>query len=58
VHCHRRRLRLRKQERRRSELKVAGVSRTGNQVKVDDVNRNGWRRADLEAALPIDYLGR
>jgi S-DNA-T family DNA segregation ATPase FtsK/SpoIIIE len=43
-------------DRLAAELKAAGVNRTGTQVKVGDVNRNGYRRADLEAALPLDYL--
>jgi S-DNA-T family DNA segregation ATPase FtsK/SpoIIIE len=34
------------------ELERAGVRRTGRQVKVDGVNLAGYRRADLEAALP------
>ena len=39
-------------ERLAEELERAGVRRTGRQVKVDGVNLAGYRRADLEAALP------
>jgi DNA segregation ATPase FtsK/SpoIIIE, S-DNA-T family len=35
-----------------SELERAGVQRTGKQVKIGDTNRAGYRRADLEAAVP------
>lgn len=39
-------------ERLASELERAGVERTGKQVKIDGQNRAGYRRADLEAAVP------
>jgi S-DNA-T family DNA segregation ATPase FtsK/SpoIIIE len=39
-------------ERLAEQLERAGVRRTGRQVKVDGVNLAGYRRADLEAALP------
>ena len=39
-------------ERLAEALERAGVRRTGRQVKVDGVNLAGYRRADLEAALP------
>jgi DNA segregation ATPase FtsK/SpoIIIE, S-DNA-T family len=39
-------------ERLAEELERAGVRRTGRQVKVDGVNLAGYRRADLEAAIP------
>jgi S-DNA-T family DNA segregation ATPase FtsK/SpoIIIE len=39
-------------ERLAEQLEQAGVRRTGRQVKVDGVNLAGYRRADLEAALP------
>jgi S-DNA-T family DNA segregation ATPase FtsK/SpoIIIE len=35
-----------------SELERAEVNRTSKQVKIGDVNRAGYRRADLEAAIP------
>jgi len=39
-------------ERLAEQLERAGVRRTGRQVKVDGTNLAGYRRADLEAALP------
>ncbi|MGH3824575.1 MAG: cell division protein FtsK [Pseudonocardiaceae bacterium] len=39
-------------ERLAEELERAGVQRSGRQVKVDGVNLAGYRRADLEAAVP------
>jgi DNA segregation ATPase FtsK/SpoIIIE, S-DNA-T family len=39
-------------ERLAEELERAGVTRSGRQVKVDGVNLAGYRRADLEAAVP------
>ncbi|HET9254526.1 MAG TPA: hypothetical protein VFO16_04905, partial [Pseudonocardiaceae bacterium] len=39
-------------ERLAEELERAGVQRSGRQVKVDGVNLAGYRRADLEAAIP------
>jgi S-DNA-T family DNA segregation ATPase FtsK/SpoIIIE len=39
-------------ERLAEQLERAGVRRTGRQVKVDGINLAGYRRADLEAALP------
>jgi len=39
-------------ERLAEQLEQAGVHRTGRQVKVDGINLAGYRRADLEAALP------
>ncbi len=39
-------------ERLATELENAGVSRTGKQVKIDGRNLAGYRRADLEAAVP------
>ncbi|MGH3823730.1 MAG: cell division protein FtsK [Pseudonocardiaceae bacterium] len=39
-------------ERLAEELDRAGVQRSGRQVKVDGVNLAGYRRADLEAAVP------
>lgn len=38
------------------ELEVAGVERNGKQVKIGSVNRAGYRRADLEAAVPPELL--
>lgn len=39
-------------DRLAAELADAGVDRSGRQVKVDGENRSGYRRADLEAAVP------
>lgn len=39
-------------ERLADELEHAGVRRSGRQVKVDGINLAGYRRADLEAAVP------
>jgi S-DNA-T family DNA segregation ATPase FtsK/SpoIIIE len=39
-------------ERLAEELERAGVQRSGRQVKVDGTNLAGYRRADLEAAVP------
>jgi S-DNA-T family DNA segregation ATPase FtsK/SpoIIIE len=39
-------------ERLAEELERAGVHRSGRQVKVDGVNLAGYRRVDLEAAVP------
>jgi S-DNA-T family DNA segregation ATPase FtsK/SpoIIIE len=39
-------------ERLAEELEHAGVTRSGRQVKVDGINLAGYRRADLEAAVP------
>ncbi|PZS13233.1 MAG: cell division protein FtsK [Pseudonocardiales bacterium] len=39
-------------ERLAEELERAGVQRSGRQVKVDGINLAGYRRADLEAAVP------
>ncbi|MBW0009025.1 MAG: hypothetical protein JO063_02710, partial [Pseudonocardiales bacterium] len=39
-------------ERLAEELERAGVQRSGRQVKVDGINLAGYRRADLEAAIP------
>jgi DNA segregation ATPase FtsK/SpoIIIE, S-DNA-T family len=39
-------------ERLADELEQAGVHRIGRQVKIDGVNLAGYRRADLEAAIP------
>jgi S-DNA-T family DNA segregation ATPase FtsK/SpoIIIE len=39
-------------ERLAEQLERAGVQRSGRQVKVDGVNLAGYRRADLEAAVP------
>ncbi|MBV9141310.1 MAG: hypothetical protein JO115_10395 [Pseudonocardiales bacterium] len=39
-------------ERLAEELERAGVTRSGRQVKVDGINLAGYRRADLEAAIP------
>ncbi|MGP3914282.1 hypothetical protein [Nonomuraea sp. 10N515B] len=39
-------------DRLAAELAAAGVDRSGRQVKVDGENRSGYRRADLEAAVP------
>ena len=39
-------------ERLAEELERAGIQRSGRQVKVDGVNLAGYRRADLEAAVP------
>ncbi|BBA99265.1 putative cell divisionFtsK/SpoIIIE [Actinacidiphila reveromycinica] len=43
-------------ERLARELEAAGVERTGKQVKIGNVNRAGYRRADLEAAVPPELL--
>jgi S-DNA-T family DNA segregation ATPase FtsK/SpoIIIE len=37
-------------------LEAAGVERRGKQVKIGNVNRAGYRRADLEAAVPEELL--
>ncbi len=39
-------------ERLADELEHVGVRRTGRQVKVEGINLSGYRRADLEAAVP------
>ncbi|MFF9168290.1 MULTISPECIES: FtsK/SpoIIIE domain-containing protein [unclassified Streptomyces] len=39
-----------------AELEAAGVDRTTKQVKVGGINRAGYRRADLEAAVPAELL--
>ncbi len=39
-------------ERLAEELERAGVHRSGRQVKVEGINLAGYRRADLEAAVP------
>ncbi len=39
-------------ERLAEALEHAGVTRSGRQVKVDGINLAGYRRADLEAAVP------
>ena len=39
-------------ERLAEELERTGVQRSGRQVKVDGINLAGYRRADLEAAVP------
>jgi DNA segregation ATPase FtsK/SpoIIIE, S-DNA-T family len=39
-------------ERLAEELERVGVRRSGRQVKVEGVNLAGYRRADLEAAIP------
>lgn len=39
-------------ERLADELEHVGVRRSGRQVKVDGVNLSGYRRTDLEAAVP------
>ncbi|MGH3702454.1 MAG: hypothetical protein ACRDQY_24000 [Pseudonocardiaceae bacterium] len=39
-------------ERLAEELDRAGVTRSGRQVKVEGINLAGYRRADLEAAVP------
>lgn len=43
-------------ERLAAELEAAGVERNGKQVKIGGVNRAGYRRADLEAAVPPELL--
>ncbi|MEU9581063.1 FtsK/SpoIIIE domain-containing protein [Streptomyces chilikensis] len=43
-------------ERLAAELEAAGVQRTTRQVKVDGKNLAGWRRSDLEAAVPAELL--
>lgn len=43
-------------ERLARELEAAGVERSGKQVKIGSVNRAGYRRADLEAAVPPELL--
>lgn len=43
-------------ERLAAELEAAGVERTTKQVKVNGKNLAGWRRADLEAAVPAELL--
>lgn len=43
-------------ERLAAELEAAGVDRTTRQVKVGGKNLAGWRRADLEAAVPAELL--
>ncbi|MEV4173957.1 hypothetical protein [Nonomuraea sp. NPDC049709] len=39
-------------DRLAAELVTLGVERSGRQVKVDGVNLSGYRRADIEAAVP------
>ncbi|MDI5968628.1 FtsK/SpoIIIE domain-containing protein [Streptomyces sp. SL13] len=39
-----------------AELEAAGVERTSKQVKINGSNRAGYRRADLEAAVPAELL--
>ncbi|MGW8379213.1 cell division protein FtsK [Streptomyces sp. ODS28] len=43
-------------ERLATELETAGVERTTRQVKVGGKNLAGWRRSDLEAAVPEELL--
>lgn len=43
-------------EKLAAELEAAGVERKGKQVKIGNVNRAGYRRADLEAAVPEELL--
>ena len=43
-------------EKLAAELEAAGVERRGKQVKIGNVNRAGYRRADLEAAVPEELL--
>jgi S-DNA-T family DNA segregation ATPase FtsK/SpoIIIE len=43
-------------ERLAVELERAGVDRRKRQVKIGAVNRNGYRRADIEAVVPLDLL--
>jgi S-DNA-T family DNA segregation ATPase FtsK/SpoIIIE len=43
-------------DRLATELEAAGVRRTGRQVKIDGINRSGYRRADLEDAVPAELL--
>ncbi|MFP8882557.1 FtsK/SpoIIIE domain-containing protein [Streptomyces mangrovi] len=43
-------------ERLAAELETAGVERTTKQVKVGGKNLAGYRRADLEAAVPAELL--
>ncbi|MEU5429963.1 cell division protein FtsK [Streptomyces olivoreticuli] len=43
-------------DRLASELEAAGVERTSKQVKIGSVNRAGYRRSDLEAAVPAELL--
>ncbi|NLU68475.1 DUF3631 domain-containing protein [Streptomyces sp. HNM0574] len=43
-------------ERLATELEAAGVTRTTRQVKVEGKNLAGWRRSDLEAAVPEELL--
>jgi S-DNA-T family DNA segregation ATPase FtsK/SpoIIIE len=43
-------------DRLAAELETAGVQRTSKQVKINGSNRAGYRRADLEAAVPEELL--
>ncbi|GAA3037013.1 FtsK/SpoIIIE domain-containing protein [Streptomyces glomeratus] len=43
-------------ERLAAELEAAGVDRTTKQVKVNGKNLAGYRRSDLEAAVPAELL--
>lgn len=43
-------------ERLAADLEAAGVDRTTRQVKVNGKNLAGYRRADLEAAVPAELL--
>lgn len=43
-------------DRLAAELESAGVERTSKQVKINGSNRAGYRRADLEAAVPEELL--
>jgi S-DNA-T family DNA segregation ATPase FtsK/SpoIIIE len=41
-----------------TELAAARVKRSTTQVKIGNVNRNGWYKSDLQGALPLDFLTR
>ncbi|WP_405743190.1 cell division protein FtsK [Streptomyces sp. NBC_01525] len=43
-------------DRLAAELETAGVERTSKQVKINGSNRAGYRRSDLEAAVPEELL--
>ncbi|GAA2386983.1 hypothetical protein GCM10010420_07350 [Streptomyces glaucosporus] len=43
-------------ERLAAELEAAGVTRDTKQVKINGVNRSGYQRRDIEAAVPAEIL--
>nr|WP_269858062.1 FtsK/SpoIIIE domain-containing protein [Streptomyces sp. RPT161] len=43
-------------ERLAKELEAAGVKRSSKQVKINNVNRAGYQRRDIEDAVPLELL--